>query len=51
MGVVARILTEVWLASFLRHNFGFYCGMFIASIILILPLVSALIGSAGFSGV
>ncbi|QCF48669.1 UNVERIFIED_ASMBLY: envelope glycoprotein M [human gammaherpesvirus 4] len=33
------ILTEVWLASFLRHNFGFYCGMFIASIILILPLV------------
>ncbi len=23
----------------LRHNFGFYCGMFIASIILILPLV------------
>lgn len=33
------ILTEVWLASFMRHNFGFYCGMFIASIILILPLV------------
>ncbi len=23
----------------MRHNFGFYCGMFIASIILILPLV------------
>lgn len=33
------ILTEVWLASFMRHNFGFYSGMFIASIILILPLV------------
>ncbi|QCF52443.1 UNVERIFIED_ASMBLY: envelope glycoprotein M [human gammaherpesvirus 4] len=33
------ILTEVWLAYFMRHNFGFYCGMFIASIILILPLV------------
>ena len=37
--IFCYILTEVWLASFMRHNFGFYCGMFIASIILILPLV------------